>query len=172
MNRGEPMPIRDDLPEILPPSENGVFQSTFTREDAKPALRELLSDILGRPLKNVALRNSEPPLADIDAKREVFDINCVAEDDQSQFDVEMQTTPMDGDSGESEHKHIRNRAVYNLSDLHASQPGRGIRYGDLYSSYQITICNYNVFNWDNNLVESFNYRNERGERLSDITTAV
>jgi hypothetical protein len=29
-----------------------------------------------------------------------------------------------------------------------------------------------VFNWDNKLVERFNYRNERGEQLSDITTAV
>jgi hypothetical protein len=33
------MPFRDGLPEILPPSEDGVFKSTFTREDAKPALR-------------------------------------------------------------------------------------------------------------------------------------
>jgi hypothetical protein len=29
------MPFRDGLPEILPPSEDGVFKSTFTREDAK-----------------------------------------------------------------------------------------------------------------------------------------
>jgi predicted transposase/invertase (TIGR01784 family) len=166
------MPFRDGLPELLPPREDGVFKSTFTREAAKPALLELLSDVLNRPLKDVKIRNNEPPINDIDAKREVFDINCVAEDDQAQMAIEMQATPMEGDTRESEHKHIRNRAVFNLSDLHASQPGRGVRYGDLYNSYQITICNYNVFNWDNELVERFNYRNERGERLSDITTAV
>jgi predicted transposase/invertase (TIGR01784 family) len=166
------MLFRDELPEILPPSENGVFQSTFTREGAKPALQELLSDILGRPLKNVTIRNAEPPLADIDAKREVFDINCVAEDDKSQLDIEMQASPMDGDTRASEHRNIRNRSIFNLCDLHANQPGRGVRYGDLFNSYQITICNFNVFDWDNELVEMFTYRNERGRQLSDITTAI
>jgi hypothetical protein len=34
------------------------------------------------------------------------------------------------------------------------------------------ICNYKVFNWDNELVEKFTYRNERGRQLSDITTAI
>ncbi|GHU36244.1 hypothetical protein FACS1894105_06270 [Clostridia bacterium] len=60
------------LPDILPPSEDGVFHSTFTREAATPALLELLSDVLDRPLKKVTVRNSEPPLRDVDAKREVF----------------------------------------------------------------------------------------------------
>ncbi|MDR1135488.1 MAG: Rpn family recombination-promoting nuclease/putative transposase [Clostridiales Family XIII bacterium] len=63
------------LPKILPPSEDGVFKSTFTREEAKPALLELLSDILGRPLRDLTIRSNEPPIRDIDAKREVFDIN-------------------------------------------------------------------------------------------------
>jgi hypothetical protein len=83
------MPFRDGLPEILPPSEDGVFKSTFTREDAKPALLELLSDILGRPLKDVTVCNNELPISDKNAKREVFDINCIAEDDHSQMDIEM-----------------------------------------------------------------------------------
>ncbi|MDR0670964.1 MAG: Rpn family recombination-promoting nuclease/putative transposase [Oscillospiraceae bacterium] len=166
------MPFHDGLPEILPPREDGVFKSTFTREAAKPALLELLSDILDRPLKDVKIRNNEPPISDVGAKREVFDINCLAEDDKSQYDIEMQATPMEGDKGENEHRHIRNRAVFNLSDLHASQPGRGVRYGDFFNSYQIMICNYNVFNWENELVERFTYRNERGNQLSDITTAI
>jgi predicted transposase/invertase (TIGR01784 family) len=166
------MPFRDGLPEILPPSEDGVFQSTFIHEDAKPALLELLSDILDRPLTNVTVCNNELPISDKNAKREVFDINCIAEDDHSQMDVEMQATQMEGDTRENEHKHIRNRSVFNLSDLHASQPGRGVRYADFHSSYQITICNYNVFNWDNELVENFTYRNECGRQLSDITTAI
>ncbi|MDR1194114.1 MAG: Rpn family recombination-promoting nuclease/putative transposase [Peptococcaceae bacterium] len=166
------MPFHDGLPEILPPSEDGVFQTIFTKEGAKPALLELLSDILGRPLRDVTIRNSEPPISDIDAKREVFDINCVAHDDNSQMDIEMQATPMRHDTIASEHKHIRDRAVLNLSDLHALQPGRGVPYADFYNSYQITICNYNVFNWDNELAERFTYRNERGQQLSDIATAI
>ncbi|MDR1204535.1 MAG: Rpn family recombination-promoting nuclease/putative transposase [Peptococcaceae bacterium] len=166
------MLFRDGLPEILPPSEDGVFKSTFTRKEAKPALLELLSDILSRLLKDVAVRNNEPPINDIDAKREVFDINCVASDDQAQMDIEIQTTPMKGDTRENEHKSFRNRAVFYLSDLHANQPGRGIRYADFYNSYQIMICNYKVFSWDNELVEKFTYRNERGRQLSDITAAV
>jgi hypothetical protein len=62
--------------------------------------------------------------------------------------------------------------VFNLSDLHATQPGRGVRYADFYNSYQIMICNYNVFNWDNELAEKFTYRNECGRQLSDITAAI
>jgi predicted transposase/invertase (TIGR01784 family) len=166
------MPFKDGLPDILPPSEDGVFQSTFTREAAKPALLELLSDILGRPLKDVKIRGNEPPLSDVKAKREVFDVNCVAEDDRSQFDVEMQATPMEADSLAGGHMHIRNRSVFNLCDLHAGQPGRGVRYGDFMRSYQITICNYNVFSWKNRLAETFTYRNEGGEQLSDVTTAI
>ena len=160
------------LPKILPPSEDGVFKSTFTSPGAKPALLELLSDILDRPLKDVEIRNNELPINDIEAKREVFDINCVAADEQSQMDIEMQSTPMEGDTLANEHRHIRNRAVFNLCDLHASQPGRGIRYADLHNSYQITICNYKVFNWENELVERFTYRNESGKELSGITTAI
>ncbi|GHU45301.1 hypothetical protein FACS1894111_13460 [Clostridia bacterium] len=88
------------------------------------------------------------------------------------MDIEMQATPMEGDNRESGHRNIRNRSVFNLCDLHANQPGRGIRYGDFFTSYQITICNYNVFDWDNELVEAFTYRNEQGKQLSDITTAI
>jgi hypothetical protein len=58
------------------------------------------------------------------------------------------------------------------ADLHASQPGRGIHYTNFRNSYQIMICNYNVFDWDNDLVEEFTYRNEHGRQLSDITTAI
>jgi hypothetical protein len=82
------MPFRDGLPEILPPSEDGIFQSTFTREAAKPALLEFLSDVLDRHLIDVRIRSNEPPMRDAGVKREVFDINCVAEDDQSQMDVD------------------------------------------------------------------------------------
>ncbi|MDR1440202.1 MAG: PD-(D/E)XK nuclease family transposase [Clostridiales bacterium] len=166
------MPFRDGLPEILPPSEDGVFKSTFARDDAKPALLELLSDVLGRQLKDVKIRGSEPPIGGIDEKREVFDISCIAEDDKSQMGIEMQATAMEGDSRARGHRHIRNRAVLNLSDLHSGQPGRGVRYGDFYNSYQITICNYRVFSWDNELVEAFTYRNARGMQLSDITAAI
>jgi hypothetical protein len=87
------------------------------------------------------------------------------------MDIEIQTTPMDGDTRENGHKSLRNRAVFYLSDLHANQPGRGIRYTDFYNSYQIMICNYKVFSWENELIEKFTYRNERGRQLSDITAA-
>jgi predicted transposase/invertase (TIGR01784 family) len=135
-------------------------------------LFELLSDILGRPLKDVKIRGNEPPLGDVGAKREVFDINCVAVDDHSQFDVEMQATPMEADTLANGHMYIRNRSVFNLCDLHANQPGRGVRYGDFMRSYQITICNYGVFSWENRLAETFTYRNDGGEQLSDMTTAI
>jgi predicted transposase/invertase (TIGR01784 family) len=163
---------QDELPDILPPSEDGIFKSTFTRAEAKPALLELLSDVLDRPLTDVVIQNNVQPVKDVDAKEAVFDISCFAEGDHAQMDVEMAATPMEGDNREGEHLHLRNRAVYNLCDLHAGQLGRGVRYGDFYSSYQIMICNFKVFDWDNELIEWFTYRNASGRQLSDITSAI
>jgi predicted transposase/invertase (TIGR01784 family) len=167
-----PINFKDDLPSILPITEDGVFKSVFTSIPAIPALTELLSDILGIKLKDVTLCPNELPRLDSQSKRELFDICCVANDDKAQFDIEMQVAHMEGDSAANAHKNIRSRSIYYVSDLHAAQPGRGIPYVGLYRSFQVTICNYNVFEWDNKLAETFTYRNDLSRQLGDDTTIV
>jgi hypothetical protein len=85
------------LPELLPPSEDGVFRTLLTRPSAKPVLRDIISSILQIPVVDVEVRNVELPISDIAEKRERFDVNCKI-DGGKQADVEMQTEPMKGDS--------------------------------------------------------------------------
>jgi hypothetical protein len=107
------MSFNDGLPNILPITADIIFKSTFTATGAKPALVEFLSDILGRNFTDVILRPNEQPKLEIFSKQEVFDVNCIATDGKSQFDVEMQASHMDGDSlSGNEHKNICSRAIY------------------------------------------------------------
>ena len=47
-----------------------------------------------------------------------------------------------------------------------------IAYGEFVRSYQVTICNYQVFNYKNELAERFTMRNARGEVLCDVITII
>jgi len=139
------MPHDDFLiPELLPPSEDGVFKTLLTHADAKLILRDIVESYLHFPVVKVEVRNAELPISDINEKRERFDVNCTV-NDGSQFELEMQSEAMSGDSMKTNHEIIKGRAVYNLCDLHSSQEGRNIRYDKLLRSYQMTLCGYPVF---------------------------
>ena len=158
---GEPI-----VPELLPPHEDGVFKTLLTREDAEPILRDIVESFLRFPVNSVEVRNVELPVADINEKRERFDVNCKI-DDGSQLCVEMQAEQMSGDSLLSGHRIVKNRAMYYLCDLHAKQPGRSIAYSNLMRSYQMTFCGYTVFPDRENFVSRFNFRDENNRELSD-----
>ena len=51
------------VPELLPPSEDGVFKTLMTHPDAKPILRDVVESYLHIPVVNVEVRNSELPIA-------------------------------------------------------------------------------------------------------------
>jgi predicted transposase/invertase (TIGR01784 family) len=99
----------------------------------------------------------------------MFDINCTVNDDHSQIDVEMQASAMEGDNNTNKHLGIRNRAEHCLCALHSSQEARGTRYYDLVRSYQIMICDYKVFSWENDIVEKFTFQNETGKQFDGLT---
>ncbi|MDR1620858.1 MAG: hypothetical protein LBS00_00625 [Synergistaceae bacterium] len=65
-----------EVPEILPPSDDGVFKTLMTHPDAKPCLRDIISSNIGLPVKEVALRNTELATNYVVEKRERFDVNC------------------------------------------------------------------------------------------------
>ena len=148
--------LPDGLPRILPPYENGIFQAILTLPEAHVALVELLAAVLERLLKYVALRNNDAPSRDKLAKREEYDINCVVDaEDGDQCACDMQASPMVGDNKGNNHRNIKWRGVFNLCDLHSNQPGRGVDYGGFVRSYQVVLCNYKVFDFENELVERF-----------------
>jgi predicted transposase/invertase (TIGR01784 family) len=159
------------MPKILPPYDDLVFKSILTRPEAEPARVDLLIALLGRNVKSATVLNIEPPIRDVSAKNERFDVCCIF-DDGDQAAVEMQAQPMEGDSSANEHENIRDRSIYGLADLHANQSGKGIDYADICKSFQITICNYRVFDWEHRLVETFKMRNDTGRVLSEAIAAV
>jgi len=161
------MPYEDFVvPDLLPPSEDGVFRTLLTHPEAKPILRDVVESFLHFPVTKVEVRNVEQPISDIKEKRERFDVNCLI-DDGSQADVEMQSDAMKGDSQRSDHKIIKSRAVFNLCDLHSGQAGRGVRFDKMLRSFQMTFCGYTVFPERKNFMSRFSFRDENGAELSD-----
>jgi predicted transposase/invertase (TIGR01784 family) len=84
----------------------------------------------------------------------------------------MQSNPMRGDSGKNDHAIIRSRSIYNLCDLHSTQPSRGVRYDKLARTYQITFCRYTVFPDLEQFVNRFAFRTEAGRLLHDAVGIV
>jgi len=165
--------LSDGLPKILPPYENGIFQSILSLPEAHAALVSIVAAILDRPVKTVTLRNNDAPTRDNLAKREEYDINGVVDgEDGDQCNLEMQASPMAGDNRENDHRNIKWRSVYNLCHLHSNQPGKGINYGDYVRSYQIMLCNYKVFDFENDLLERFVFRNQNGIELCGAVMAI
>jgi hypothetical protein len=135
------MPEDIVIPDILPPSDDGIFKSLLTHPDGEPVLRGVMSDVLDMRFVSVEVRNVEPPISDVNEKQQRYDVNCRAvADSGKQIAVEMQTEPMKGDSAETEHRNIKSRAIRGVCDLYANQPGRGTAYGDFEQSFQITFC--------------------------------
>jgi predicted transposase/invertase (TIGR01784 family) len=148
-----------------------VFKALLTHPDAKPVLRDVISSVLRIRVVDVTVLNVELPISGIAEKRERFDVNCVT-DDGRQIDVEMQTKPMEGDAAATGHANLKDRAIYYLCDLHTSQTGRGIPYGELMRSYQIMFCGFALFPEREKFVSRYGFRDEDGAELSDAVGIV
>ena len=165
--------LPDGLPRILPPYENGVFQTMLTLPEAKKALVSVVEAVIDVPVTAVLLRNNLTPSRDNNAKQEQYDINCVVNvENGEQCNIEMQASHMEGDSIANEHQNIRWRSVFNLCDLHSNQEGRGLLYSQFVRSYQVMICNFKVFKGKQRLVERYTFRNPEGKELCDAVTVI
>jgi len=153
--------------DILPPSDDRIFKLLMTSPEGKPALIDLISATIRRPVVDVVVRNSELPIGDIDEKAERLDLNCQTDDD-SQIDIEMQASRIQEDA-DGEHRNIKGKSIYYLCDLHSSQPSKGVRrYDRLAQTYQVTFCSYTVFSKLPDYVNSFSMRHDiNNELLSD-----
>lgn len=153
--------------DILPPSDDRVFKLILTAPEAKPGLMNLISSVIGRSVVDVTLHANELPPGDTKEKAERFDVNCKI-DDGSQINLEMQSSRIQEDL-DGQHKNLKGKSIYYLTDLHSSQPARGLqRYDSLAKTYQITFCSYTVFPNTTEYVNSFSLRHDiTGEQLSD-----
>ncbi len=153
--------------DILPPSDDRVFKLILTSPEAKQALMNLITSIIGRTVLDVVLLPNELAPGDTKEKAERFDVNCKI-DDGSQVNLEMQASYMVEDL-DGQHKNLKGKSVYYLTDLHSSQPAKGLRrYDRLARSHQITFCSYTIFPHLPDYVNSFSLRHDTtGEILSD-----
>ena len=143
-----------------------MIKTLLTHPEAKPILRDIVESYLRFPVVKVEVRNVELPISDINEKRERFDVNCTV-NDGSQFDVEMQSEAMSGDSLKTSHRIVKARAIYHLCDLHSSQEGRSIRYDKLLRSFQMTFCGYTLFPERESFISRSSFKDENGMELSD-----
>ncbi len=153
--------------DILPPSDDRVFKLILTSPESKTGLINLISSIIGRTVVDVVLLPNELAPGDTEEKAERFDVNCKI-DDGSQINLEMQASHMVEDL-DGQHKNLKGKSIYYLTDLHSSQPAKGMRrYDRLSRSYQITFCSYTVFPNMQDYVNSFSLRHDTtGELLSN-----
>ena len=153
--------------DILPPSDDRVFKLILTSPEAKDALMNLISSIIGRTVIDVVLLPNELPAVDTQEKAERFDINCKI-DDGSQINLEMQASRI-VENLDGQYRNLKGKSVYYLTDLHSSQPAKGQqRYDRLARSYQITFCSYTIFPSTLDYVNSFSLRHDiTGELLTD-----
>ena len=158
------------LPEdadILPPSDDRIFKLILASPEGKPALMDLVSAVLGRPVKDVVVRNSEIPPGDTQEKAERLDINCSI-DDNSQVDIEIQASRIEeeDDSSDNGFQNLKGKGIYYLCDLHSSQPSKGVRrYDRLARTYQVTFCSYTVFPGRPEFLNTFSLRHDRDNGL-------
>ena len=159
--------------DILPPSDDRIFKLILTKAEAAPALRDLVSSIIGRPVTDVVVRNSEMLSQDTEEKEERLDVNCRVVEDGTQIDLEMQAHRIQEDDGDPP-RNLTGKGIFYLCDLHSSQPSRGVRrYDRLAQTWQVTFCVYPVFPRRENFLNAFSLRHdEDNELLSDMIRIV
>ena len=158
--------------DILPPSDDRVFKLLLTGPGSKTGLIKLISAIISRKVVDVTLYPNEPPAESSEEKAERLDVNCKI-DDGSQVNLEMQASRLQEDT-DGQHKNLKGKSVYYLTDLHSSQPAKGLRrYDRLARTYQITFCSYTIFPDQPDYVNSFSLRHDTtGELLCDAVQLV
>ena len=150
--------------DILPATDDRIFKTIMTSPEAKPFLTKLIAGVIGRKVVDVTVHNNELPVSDTQEKAERFDVNCKT-DDGSQINIEMQASRMEEDRG-GEHKNLKARIIYFLSDLHSSQPAKGQeRYDRLARTYQITFCSYTAFPKRKEYLNSYSMRHDIDNEL-------
>ena len=157
------MAIFNSNDKIISPAQDFVFKAIMMRADAKPALNDLISAVIKRTVINTQLRNNELPAGGKDEKNERFDVSCEI-NDGSLVEVEIQKSK----TGivNNERIELINRCIYYLTDLHSSQKAKSNKYEDLVRTYQITFCNYEIFDKTDYLTEA-SMRTEDGSQISD-----
>jgi len=134
-------------------------------------LPDMLSAVLERTVRSVMLKTNELAADSLDDKHIRFDVRCVDNDTEEIIEVEMQ---VDREYRDGVHwkDYFGKRALYYGSRLYTSQKTKGTRYGLFKRVFQITFCDFIVFEGTQKLHHVFDTRNGDGLVLSDAITYV
>ena len=126
--QGKPLNIMQDI----------VFKAVFTGpdEDSREALRLLLSDCIGRPIRDTKILNTEIIPDYLLGKTVRLDIHVTFNDGET-CNVEMQTG---GDKRE-----IKDRALVHAAKLLSAQAKKGRKWLSINRVYSIFFMNFTLF---------------------------
>ena len=63
------------------------------------------------------------------------------------------------------HDNLIGKSVYYLCDLHSSQTSKGVRYNNMFKTYHVTFCSYDVFPELQTYVNSYSMRHDENNLL-------
>ena len=135
---------------------------TSDTDESKKALIHFLSNTLKRKIRNVTIKNNEPPVRTLQEKQSSFDIH-VEFDDKDEADIEIQITIKDN---------LFNRSEFNTAKMYSTQNLRGKMYTDLHKVYTIMILNQTLFHDTEDFYDEYMYRNAKGKILSGNTQII
>jgi predicted transposase/invertase (TIGR01784 family) len=142
-----------------------------SRFDSESLLLDLISALIAIQLKKVEVRKPEKVATNIKEKIQRYDLYLSAEAAAKSgkfINVEMQASPMQGDSIKKGFPNLKSRIIYYLTDIHSRQPAKGLSYIKFFQSFQITFCNFPVFPQYPDFVNSFCICHRgTGEELAD-----
>jgi len=137
--------------EIFDICHDEVFKAVFTRDTpvSQTALSKLISHLIGREIKVIAITANEPPIGNIRDRQIRFDISCRAEAGEL-INVEMSLNPALFELV---------RLEFHAGKLFTAQDikGTGKNYNNLKQAYQITILAKGKFFEDEEFYHSLEY---------------
>ena len=141
----------DEKDEIFDICHDEVFKAVFTRDTpvSQTALSKLISHLIGREIKVIAITANEPPIGNIRDRQIRFDISCRAEAGEL-INVEMSLNPALFELV---------RLEFHAGKLFTAQDikGTGKNYNNLKQAYQITILAKGKFFEDEEFYHSLEY---------------
>jgi predicted transposase/invertase (TIGR01784 family) len=140
------------------------FKAMLTRPESDLIRNSMISAFTGLDIVDSTVIENEPALnASILEKQVHLDVFCKTADGK-RINIEMQAHAMEYDTFENKRKNLRARSVYYISRIFAGQDAD--YYSDLNQTFQIMICDFDVFN-DDQFMHKFRYT-DNDTLLSDL----
>ena len=151
--------LRPSPTALLNPRCDASFKAMFTAnsKESNAALKDFISTILNRSVKEIELVQNEPVVQIVGQSQMSFDVG-VKFDDGEKIDLEMQSREEDYD--------YASRAEIQLARLLSTNTKSGDNWSTP-AAYQISVLNFEFDKDDNSPLSWYTMKKENGARLSN-----